>query len=322
MADGTSIAYLFPGQGSQAVGMGKDIYEASPAARAVFDEANEILGFDIARLCFEGPDDELTLTRNSQPAIFVTSIACLSAFREGADGGPRPVAAAGLSLGEFSAHVAAGSFSFADGLRLVRKRAEAMQEACDITPGTMASIVGLDPEAVECLCRELSDKGVLNVANLNCPGQIVVSGSRDAVQEAMAEAEKRGASRAVELQVSGAFHSALMRPAEEMLREAVEAIAIDRPRFPVVANVSARPTVDPAEIREALVRQLCSPVLWERSVRFMIGEGAETFLEFGHGRVLRGLMRRIDRARTVMNLQDSGSVRKAVEAVRGGGENG
>lgn len=292
--------------------MGKAVSEAFSGAREAFEEANEILGYDIKRLCFEGPEDELTLTKNSQPAIFITSIACLRALREAEPLIPQPCAAAGLSLGEFSAHVAAGSFSFADGLRLVRRRGEAMQEACDIEPSTMASIVGLEEEVVKQICVQFQDLGVLDISNRNCPGQIAISGSVEAVKAAMAEAEKRGAQKAVQLQVSGAFHSRLMQPAEEKLRQALDETEIAEPNFPVVANVSARPVKKPEEIREALLKQLCSPVLWEKSVEYMIGEGVDLFFELGHGRILRGLMRRIDKKQKVVNVQDPDGVEKAL----------
>ncbi|MDD5556280.1 MAG: ACP S-malonyltransferase [bacterium] len=312
MDERTGFALLFPGQGSQEVGMGRAMADRSPAARAVYEEANAILGFDLRRLCFEGPADELTLTKNSQPAIFTTSIACLEAMREAAPGMPAAAAAAGLSLGEFSAHVAAGSLSFADGLRLVRRRGEAMQEACDREPGTMASILGLDLETVREICAALAGLGVLDIANLNSPGQVAVSGGVEAVRAAMREAERRGAKKAVELQVSGAFHSRLMRPAEEALRTAVEGVPIGPPRFPVVANATARPVSSPDEIRETLVRQLCSPVLWEEGVRHIIRSGVRLFVEVGHGRVLRGLVRKIDGAATALGIADPAGLAKAL----------
>jgi [acyl-carrier-protein] S-malonyltransferase len=306
-------ALIFPGQGSQGVGMGKAISESSPAAKSIFDEANEVLGFDLARLCFEGPEEELTLTKNSQPAIFVTSIACLKAFEEQAPSGLSPCAAAGLSLGEFSAHVAAGSLSFADGVRLVRKRGEAMQAACDVTPSTMASIIGLDETVVRSICEELGRRGVIGIANLNCPGQIAVSGETELVRTAMGEAEKRGAQKAVELQVSGAFHSQLMKPAEQQLSAALAATELHTPRFPIIANVNAQPVTTPEEIRRTLVQQLCSPVLWEKSMQSLIGGGVGFFLEMGHNRVLRGLMRRIDKSQKVLNVGDPASLNKTME---------
>jgi len=310
MSGQTGLALIFPGQGSQGVGMGRAIAEKFPSARAVYEEADDILGFGITKLCFEGPEEELTLTRNSQPAIFITSIACFTAMREFLPHAPAPSAAAGLSLGEFSAHVAAGSFSFAEGLRLVRKRAEAMQEVCDAEPSTMASIVGLDLEAVQEICSSLQGRGALDIANLNCPGQVAVSGAVEAVKAAMEEALKKGALKAVQLQVSGAFHSRLMKPAEDKLREAVKESRIVSPEYPVIANATALPVAGPEEIGETLVRQLCSPVLWEKSIRYMIGMGIDLFIELGHGRVLSGLLRRIDKKCAAANVQDPDSLDK------------
>ncbi|MCX6353280.1 MAG: ACP S-malonyltransferase [Candidatus Aureabacteria bacterium] len=318
MSDSRKIALLFPGQGSQGVGMGSAIAATSAVARAAYDEANEILGFDIAKLCFEGPESDLTLTKNSQPAIFITSVACLRSLQESVPQLPMPIAAAGLSLGEFTAHVAAGSFSFAEGLRLVRKRAEAMQDACDREPSTMASIVGLDEGVVRDICVSLQGRGVLDIANLNSPGQIAISGGVDAVKAAMTEASSRGALKVVPLQVSGAFHSRLMKPAEEKLREAVAGTRIVTPKYPVIANVTARPVTNPDEIREALIKQLCSPVLWEKSIRYFIAEGVDLCIEVGHGRVLSGLMRRIDKGRKMMNVQDPAGISKLTEGLSKG----
>lgn len=315
MASVQRVAFVFPGQGSQEPGMGSEIAGAFPEARAVFAEANDLLGFDFARLCFEGPDAELSLTKNSQPAIFTASIACLKALAVAAPGLPTPVAGAGLSLGEFSAHVAAGSLSFADGLRLVRRRAESMQEACDRVPSAMASIVGLSPETVGEICSAVAGLGVIGIANLNCPGQVVVSGDVAAVDAAMGEAGRRGAQKTVRLQVSGAFHSRLMKPAEERLREAVAAATIHPSRYPVIANATGLPVTDPAEIRETLVRQLCAPVLWEQGVRFIIGLKVGLFIEIGHGRILSGLLRRIDRVQKAANVGDLRSLEKTRAAL-------
>jgi [acyl-carrier-protein] S-malonyltransferase len=316
MREKVRIAFLFPGQGSQQVGMGKALCERFPSARATFEEANDVLGFDIRRLCFNGPEEDLKLTKNSQPAIFVTSVACARALREAGPPIVSPWAAAGLSLGEFGAHVVAGSFSFVDGLRVVRKRGEFMQEACEIEPGTMASIIGLEEEVVKEICSKFKDRGVLNIGNLNSPGQIAISGSVAAVKAAMTEAEERGAQRVVQLQVSGAFHSRLMKPAEEKLRQVVAETRIVEPNLPVIANFSARPVTRPDEIREAIIAQLCSPVLWEKSMRHLIAEGTGLFVELGQGRVLRGLMRRIDGKQKVMNIQDPGSLDRAIEELK------
>jgi len=298
------IAFLFPGQGAQTVGMGRRLYEAVPAARALYDRAREVLGYDLAKLCFEGPADELDSTVISQPAIFVTSLAALESLRSDS---PDVVlsceAAAGLSLGEYTALVFAGVLSFEDGLWLVQKRGEAMQDAADATPGGMVSILGLERAEVDRLCREAKGDEVLQIANLLCPGNIVVSGTTAACEKAAELASGFGAMKAIPLAVAGAFHTGIMRPADSRLAEALEKIAVHPPRIPVVSNVDARPHQDPEEIRQLLIRQVVEPVLWEDSMRYLIAQGFDGFYEVGPGRVLRGLMRRIDRGMSCQNVE-------------------
>ncbi|NMC19559.1 MAG: ACP S-malonyltransferase [Thermogutta sp.] len=298
------IAFLFPGQGAQTVGMGRRLYEAVPAARALYDRARDVLGYDLAKLCFEGPAEELDSTVVSQPAIFVTSLAALESLRADA---PDVVlsceAAAGLSLGEYTALVFAGVLSFEDGLWLVQKRGEAMQDAADATLGGMVSILGLERSEVDRLCREARGREILQIANLLCPGNIVVSGTTSACERAAELAPAFGAMKAIPLAVAGAFHTAIMKPADSRLAEALAKISLHPPRIPVVSNVDARMHDDPAEIRQLLIRQVVEPVLWEDSMRYLISQGFDGFYEVGPGRVLRGLLRRIDRGVSCQNVE-------------------
>jgi [acyl-carrier-protein] S-malonyltransferase len=288
-------AYLFAGQGAQAVGMGKDLAEAFPRVRELYERAGRILGFDLARVSFEGPAEELNRTDRCQPALLVHGIACLEVAR--ARGLPEAEAAAGLSLGEYTAHVYAGSLSFEDGVRLLERRGRYMQEACDRTPSGMVSILGLDRAAVEEACRGQGDVGI---ANLNAPGQIVISGENAALERAVARCKERGARRAVPLRVAGAYHSVVMASAQEKMRRELESVKISRPRVPVYANVNARPLVDPEEIRHALAVQITSPVLWEDTIRAI---AAESYVELGPGKVLAGLVRRIDEKAQVVSIE-------------------
>jgi [acyl-carrier-protein] S-malonyltransferase len=299
------IAFLFPGQGAQHVGMGKSIAERFPAAQSLYDQANEILGYDLAKLCFEGPAEELDSTIISQPALFVTSLAALKMLR--ADS-PEVVLScemtAGLSLGEYIALVFAGAMSFEDGLRVVQRRGQAMQEAADATPSGMVSILMLDREKVEEICREAGTSGILQMANYLCPGNIALSGDNSACERAADLAEQAGG-RAIPLAVAGAFHTDIMKPADARLAEALAGVPIKSPEIPVVSNVDAATHEDPDELRDLLVRQVISPVLWEDSMQAMLSRGVTEFYEIGPGRVLRGLLKRIGRKIPCTTVNDS-----------------
>jgi [acyl-carrier-protein] S-malonyltransferase len=292
----TKIAFLFPGQGAQNVGMGRQLAESLPAVRRLFDRAAEILGYDLAQLCFEGPAEELDSTVYSQPALFVTRLAAIESLRAGKPDVPLACeAAAGLSLGEYTALVFAGVMDFETGLRVVQERGAAMQEAADATPSAMVSILGLDRTEVEQLVTEARDGQTLEIANLLCPGNIVVSGANAACQRVAELAPKRGAMKAVPLAVAGAFHTAIMQPAVERLKAVLADATMSRPAIPVISNVDGQPHDNPEEIRELLVRQVVSPVRWEDSMRYLLSQGYDQFYEVGPGRVLRGLLKRIDR---------------------------
>lgn len=290
-------AYVFPGQGAQFVGMGKDLYENNAEARALFDKANEILGFNITDLMFNGTDEDLRKTAVTQPAIFIHSVVLAKSL--GADFKPDMVA--GHSLGEFSALTAAGALSFEDGLRLVSARAQAMQKACEIKESTMAAVLALPDEKVEEICAGID--GVVVCANYNCPGQIVISGEVPAVDAACEQLKAAGAKRALRLKVGGAFHSPCMEPARAELAAAIEATEIHAPVCPVYQNVDALPHTDPIEIKANLVAQLTAPVRWTQTVRNMIADGATEFVELGPGKVLQGLVSKIDPSVTVSGMQ-------------------
>lgn len=290
-------AFVFPGQGAQFVGMGKELYDTNPVAREMFDQANGILGFNITDIMFNGTDDELKQTRVTQPAIFLHSV--ILAKTLGSDFNPDMVA--GHSLGEFSALVAAGALKFEDGLRLVYARAMAMQKACELKPSTMAAVLALPDEKVEEICASIP--GVVVCANYNCPGQIVISGEMEAIDAACEQLLKAGAKRALKLKVGGAFHSPCMEPARAELAEAIEKTEFAVPQCPVYQNVDALPHTDPAEIKANLVAQLTAPVRWTQTVKNMIADGATEFVELGPGKVLQGLVAKIDRSVAVSGLQ-------------------
>lgn len=294
---GGRIAFLFPGQGAQVVGMGKSLHLAHSSVRDLYAKAERILGYDLAELCFNGPTEELDTTVRSQPAIFVTSLAALEVMKEQM---PETVAAcqaaAGLSLGEYTALVFAGAMDFEDGLRLVARRGEAMQDAADVSPSAMVSVLGMSRADVQTLCdSNRRDGEILQIANLLCPGNIVVSGHNAACERLAEAAMAAGAMKVIPLAVAGAFHTPLMHPADEKLSTALENVTLRPPRIPVVSNVDARSHEDPDDIRSILIRQVVSPVLWEDSMRNLLADGFDEFHEVGPGRSLRGMMKRIDR---------------------------
>ena len=285
-------AFVFPGQGAQFVGMGKDLYDNNPLAKELFDKADEILGFSITNVMFNGTDEELKQTKVTQPAVFLHSVA--SALCLGDDFNPSMVA--GHSLGEFSALVAAGALSFEDGLKLVSARAMAMQKACDMAPSTMAAIVGLPDEKIEEICAGISREGhVVVAANYNCPGQLVISGNIEAINEACEQLKAAGAKRALPLKVGGAFHSPLMQPAKDELQAAIESTEFSAPKCPVYQNVDGKPHTAPEEIKANLIAQLTSGVRWTSCVQNMIADGADDFTECGPGKALQGMIGRIDK---------------------------
>jgi [acyl-carrier-protein] S-malonyltransferase len=298
------IAFVFPGQGAQKVGMGKSLAENFPVCRDAFAEADAALGESLSTLCFEGPDEKLLLTENTQPAILAMSVAVLRLVESR---GVRASFAAGHSLGEYAAHVAAGTLSFADALRTVRRRGRYMQEAVPVGEGAMAAILGLDAEKVSTACAETMTAlagRVVSPANLNAPGQVVIAGHADAVAKASKRAKELGAKRAIPLAVSAPFHCALMRPAEDRLAPELRALPTSDPKIPVIANVDAEPKRDAGAAIEALIRQVSSPVRWEQVVKRLVAEGATTFVELGPGSVLAGLVKKIDRGVKVMSVED------------------
>lgn len=315
----SSVAFVFPGQGSQYVGMGRAMADAFPAARAALAEADESLGRPLTALLFEGPEEELRLTWNTQPAILAVSIACQRVLEQ--EAGLRPAASAGHSLGEYSALVAAGALGYADALRVVEQRGRFMQEAVPVGTGAMAAVLGLDTGQVRSLCLGLSRSGaVVELANDNCPGQAVISGHAAAVEEACRRAKEAGAKRAVPLPVSAPFHCSLMAPAGERLAAVLEAVPLAAPGYPVVANVDARPHGGPAQVRDRLVRQVSQPVRWQDCVRALGELGVTRFVEVGPKNVLAGLIRRILPEAAVANVEDPKSLEGARAILAGGAQ--
>jgi [acyl-carrier-protein] S-malonyltransferase len=304
-----TTAFLFPGQGSQAVGMGKGFYEGSTGAKAVFEEANDALGFDLARLVFEGPEAELALTANTQPAVLTASVAAATAC---AERGLKPALAAGHSLGEYTALVIAGALRFADAVRIVRKRGEFMQEAVPVGTGAMAAIMGIELAAVEQVCSEAAKGEVVEIANVNSAMQIVIAGHRTAVERAVALATERGGKMSVMLPVSAPFHCSLMAPAGTRLASELEAAAVSDPKIPVVRNVDAGVTRKAEDVRPFLLRQVASPVRWTQCVQRLASEGATAFVEVGPGRVLSGLLRRIMKEARGQSIEDPAGLEKAL----------
>jgi len=310
----SKIAFVFPGQGSQYPGMGKDLADKYPAAKQAFDDADAALGFAISELCFNGPAEDLKLTANTQPSILAVSAAANAALFSM---GVRPDYVAGHSLGEYSALVAGGALSLADAAPLVRKRGTYMQEAVPVGTGAMAAILGAELELIETACREAANGEICSPANLNCPGQIVIAGNQSAVERAVELLKSRGVRRAVMLPVSAPFHCELMRPAQERLTDDLNRLRFNLLTCPLVNNVDAQLVTDGDVARDALLRQVTAPVRWEESIRRLIAEGVKTFVEVGPGRVLCGLIRQIDKQVTTMNVEDEATLLAAVQALKG-----
>ncbi len=307
-----TIALLFPGQGSQSVGMGKDLAERYPVARRTFEEADEALGYKLSTVCFEGPEDQLRLTEITQPAILTVSIAVLRVLETHI---PKPSYVAGHSLGEYSAHVAAGTFSFAEAVHTVRNRGKYMQEAVPVGVGAMAAILGMDPAKVTAVCQDAAQGEVCEPANINSPEQIVISGNTAAVERAAKLADERGAKRAKLLPVSAPFHCSLMKPAQDRLQGDLNALKLQEPVYPVACNVDAELVTDDLHARDTLLRQVTGSVKWDACVRLLIAQGVQTFIEVGPGKVLCGLMRQIDRSKTCLNVSDDASLTKTLESL-------
>jgi [acyl-carrier-protein] S-malonyltransferase len=306
----TKVAFIFPGQGSQAVGMGKDLAEKYPLARQTFEEADEVLGYKLSQICFDGPEEQLRLTEITQPAILTASIAALRVLETRM---AKPSFVAGHSLGEYSAHVASGTMRFADAVQIVRNRGKYMQEAVPVGVGAMAAILGMEFEKVAAVCQDAAQGEVCAPANINSPEQIVISGNTAAVERGAKLADERGAKRAKLLPVSAPFHCSLMKPAQDRLEEDLNKLKTKRPVYPVACNVEAVLVNDELKARETLIAQVTGAVKWDPCMRLLIGQGVQTFVEIGPGKVLCGLMRQIDRSKTCLNVGDEASLMKTLE---------
>ena len=309
MAEPMKVAYVFPGQGAQWVGMGRDLYQNFASAKAVFEQADQALGFPISQLCFEGPEEELRQTVNAQPAIVTVSFACLEASREADAGLPPAVFTAGHSLGEYTALAAAEVLDFATTVYLARERGRLMHEAGQITPGGMTAVIGLDGPLLADVCEQTGAR----IANINCPGQIVISGAKDNLNQAADLAKAKGAYRTIPLQVSGAFHTPLMQPAVDGMTEIIATLSFSNPTVPIIGNTTAQPLTTAEAVKEELLTQLCNCVQWQRSVEYMVNDGVSTFIELGPGKVLAGLIKRIDKGVKIVNIGDVEAVKNITQ---------
>ena len=305
MTEPAKVAYVFPGQGSQFVGMGRDLYDSFSSAKAIFEQADQVLEFPLSRLCFEGPEEELRLTINAQPALVTVSYACLEAISEASHSLPPPTFVAGHSLGEYTALAAARVLDFATTVHLARERGRLMYEAGLQQPGSMVAIIGLDEAPLAEVCQATDTR----IANFNCPGQLVISGAKENLDKATELAQAKGASRTIPLAVSGAFHTPLMQPAVDGMGEIIATLDFQNPTVPIIANTTAQPLTTAEQLKPELTTQLCNGIQWQRSIEYMIDNGVSTFIEIGPGRVLSGLIKRINKNATTLNLSDAETIR-------------